>query len=105
MKLDPEILRGVTTYAAGVQAKIDVHMAENFPELPVPKVDITWGRRYARVFTRGSQTMVHSFVDLANGNVLKADGWKKPTLKNPRGNVLNADGGLSRVNHHGADYL
>ena len=31
------------------------------------------------------------FVDLSNGNILKAAGWKAPEKKNPRGNIRVGD--------------
>lgn len=61
------------------------------------------GTRYTRIIlTNGGDRSVHSFVDNANGDILKANGWKVPHPK-PRGNVFRlADGGF---NHHGANYL
>ena len=47
---------------------------------------------------------VYCFVDTTNGDVLKADGWKKPA-KHARGNIFNADNGLGGVNWFGGVYL
>lgn len=43
------------------------------------------------------QTMVFCFIDSTNGNVLFPSGWKKPDLKNPRGNLFSEQGGLEAV--------
>jgi hypothetical protein len=43
------------------------------------------------------QTMVFCFIDSTNGNVLKANSWKSPDLKNPRGNLFSDKGGLEAV--------
>ena len=40
--------------------------------------------------------MVHSFVEVATGNVLKAAGWKAPA-KHARGNIWDDDGGASAL--------
>lgn len=52
------------------------------------------GVKYARISKRsesGQHRGVHCFVDLANGNILKADGYKAPCKKNPRGNIRVGD--------------
>lgn len=43
------------------------------------------------------QTMVFCFIDTTNGNVLKANTWNSPDLKNPRGNLFSEQGGLEAV--------
>lgn len=68
-----------------------------------PTTDLNWevcfhdgGVKYARVSKRvegpsGQHRGVHCFVDLSNGNILKADGYKGPCKKNPRGNIRVGD--------------
>jgi hypothetical protein len=49
----------------------------------------------------------HCFIDLENGNVLKADGWKRPAPQ-IRGNIFSEDFdiGVGRgVSEYGAAYL
>lgn len=42
-------------------------------------VGVDMGRRFARVWNdNGTQRMVHAFVDMTTGDVLKAGGWKAP---------------------------
>ncbi len=59
------------------------------------------GSRNARIVTEQGQRSVFCFVDLDNGNILKAAGWKAPA-KGSRGNIVN---GASQVGEHGAAYL
>ena len=42
-------------------------------------VGVDMGRRFARVWNDNhSQRMVHAFVDMTTGDVIKAAGWKAP---------------------------
>ena len=52
------------------------------------------GRRYDKIVLEevGSATepfhhSVWGFIDKTNGNILKAESWKKPSTKNARGNI------------------
>ncbi len=49
------------------------------------------GQKYARIIVNahGSRS-VYCFIDLSNGDILKADSWKKPA-KGKRGSIWNAD--------------
>jgi hypothetical protein len=60
------------------------------PEGYIYRVD-TPGKRFVRIVMvpRGvSGTSVHAFVDIANGDLLKAASWKAPA-KGARGNLLD----------------
>jgi hypothetical protein len=64
------------------------------------------GRKYIRIVredVKGSGRSVHCFVDAANGDILKADGWKRPA-KHARGNIF-ADNPLAGMGDYGAQYL
>jgi len=61
----------------------------------------TKGRKYIRVIRGGS---VHCFVDMTNGDVLKAASWKAPA-KHARGNIFNIDHGLGSMGEFGPAYL
>ena len=66
------------------------------------------GTRYAKVVKNDSlngSRSVHTFVDMENGNILKAGGWKAPQPNGVRGNIFDTDLGASVVNEHGANYL
>lgn len=49
-------------------------------------------KRYARItYIFNGQVADHCFVDMENGNIHKAAGWRGPIRKNVRGNILDAD--------------
>lgn len=54
----------------------------------------TLGKKYARVWydMSNGQRMVAFFVQMDNGDVWKADGWKKPALNFTRGNINTPEG-------------
>lgn len=62
-------------------------------------------KRYARItYTFNGQVSVHCFVDMENGNIHKAAGWRGPVRNNIRGNILDADP-LAGVMYCGAVYI
>lgn len=64
------------------------------------------GKRYIRVVCHMTEqsSSVHCFVDIENGDVLKAAGWKRPA-KHARGNIFDADNGLKNMGPFGPAYL
>lgn len=63
--------------------------------LAYPTCDLNWetvdalpGKKYARLVTvrNGQRSSAMGFVNLENGDILKADGWKAPA-KHARGNI------------------
>ena len=77
----------------------------NLTMLPTEDVSVSFGRKYAKIVRTGEQTMVHSFVDTTNGDILMAATWKAPVTKSPRGNIFADDLGRSAIHAHGAKYL
>lgn len=77
-------------------------------------IDVEVGRKFARIVRRDqwpdqepSNGSAHCFIDLANGNILKADGWKRPAPQ-VRGNIFKEDfdiGVGKAVGEYGAAYL
>ena len=61
------------------------------------------GRKYARIVKNdqlsGSRS-VHTFVNMLNGDILKAGGWSAPQKNGVRGNIFADDLGANRVNEH-----
>jgi hypothetical protein len=99
------IVERVEQFRNGVENMMVEYYTKHFPTLPMPAVSIDWGKRYARIVKDdGNQRSVHCFVDLTNGDVLKAAGWKAPA-KHARGSVLAEDYGISAVSVYGAHYL
>jgi hypothetical protein len=116
-------------YVDLVQLMQDNHWkAMNFTFSPPPMVGVTFGSRYAKVIKQdrhylnkvdgfrtgtddpdkgdvqyGGQS-VHSFVDLATGDILKGS-WKAPVKNGVRGNIFEDDLGADRINEHGPVYL
>jgi hypothetical protein len=56
---------------------------------PVPTIEVMVGAKFARLVevTGTVNRLAYGFVDLANGDLLKADGWKQPA-KGKRGNIF-----------------
>lgn len=57
------------------------------------------GKKYARIVAE--EASCWGFIDMANGDILKADSWSKPA-KHPRGNINN---GIKDVGPMGPGYL
>ncbi len=70
------------------------------------EVSAMYGKKYARIVTtrNGGGRSVHSFINLANGDILKSATWATPA-KHARGNILAEDIGASAINQYGANYL
>lgn len=97
----------LASFVAAAQSIIDTHFAKHLPNLTADKLTVEPGRRYAKIvrsYSTGSGRSVYCFVDMTNGNVLKAETWRKPA-KHARGNIFTTDFGASGINPHGANYL
>lgn len=68
---------------------------------------VTLGRTYAKILH--SDNSVHSFIDMSNGDILKAASWDSPErtgkTKGVRGNIFSEDFGQSKVTKYGTAYL
>ena len=96
-------------YMAMVQEKNAVYYQVNgFTHSDPDHISADIGRKYARVVKNdqlsGSRS-VHTFVNMENGDILKAGGWSAPQKNGVRGNIFADDLGANRVNEHGANYL
>ncbi len=80
------------------------HFKRDFPNVDKPFFTVDpKGKKYARVVqneVHGDSRSVHSFVNMENGDILKAAGWKVPA-KNARGNIFADDRGLSALTPEG----
>lgn len=61
----------------------------------VPKITYTLGKRYAKLIA--DDRSAFGFVDLTNGDVLKANSWASPARNFARGNIYDQFGGVGRV--------
>jgi hypothetical protein len=99
----------VSAFVSKVQAAISKDYAANFPILTRPEVVYTMGARYARIIKKDVDSngriaesgSVHSFVDLTNGDVLKAASYKAPA-KHARGNLFSPQGGAESMDERGS---
>ena len=69
-----------------------------------PILVIEKGKRYAKIVAtddRRDQRSVWGFIDLTNGDVLKAASWKAPAKNFARGNLADDEFGLGRASWTG----
>jgi hypothetical protein len=81
------------------------YFAKNFKNLTPPTISVDPGaKKYIRIVQdNGTQRSVYCFVDKATGDILKADGWKRPA-KHARGSIY-IDAGKSAITPYGVHYL
>ena len=116
MELDQEYAATVELRAAGYMSSaqfiVDRHFAEHYKNLDPPELTIVLtGTRYIKIFKteasdkeRGRNGCIFAFIDRTNGDILKPASYKAPA-KHARGNVFDADYGISRTNSYGPGYL
>ena len=96
----------LSDYVAMVQGKVNAgHIRSlNYPDPDT--VSVKLGRKYAKVIvTSADGDSVHTFINMNNGDILKAGSWAAPATNGIRGSIFAADNGASVVNKHGANYL
>ena len=95
-------------YVAMVQEKNNHYWKINEFTFSEPHIVSAWiATKYAKIVkedANGGQTMVHSFVNLENGDILKGN-WNAPVKNGVRGNIFADDIGASVVTEHGPMYL
>jgi hypothetical protein len=92
-------------FQARLQAKLtEWHLLAQNVGSP-PEVSIEPGTKYARIVvsSAGPQRSAYGFIDLTTGDLLKADGWKKPA-KHVRGNIYR-ENPLAGCTPYGMQYL
>jgi hypothetical protein len=106
MPIGNDIRHGIQEYVRLCQEQLNEHFATSILQPDI--LSIAYGRRYAKVIrqTDGGkgQISVFGFVDMTNGDILKAATWHAPA-KTARGNVLDVDFGMSRTKLYGPEYL
>lgn len=92
----------LASFLAAAQAKSNADYVRYGFTSEGPRLSLETGRRYARVVSSNhGQRMAFGFIDLTNGNVLKADGWKAPAKNFARGNVSDEHTGTGRISWTG----
>jgi hypothetical protein len=88
-----------------IRTKQREYFLKHYPNLPLPLVSVDPGaKKYVRVVTdNGSQRSVFCFVDIATGDILKSDGWKRPA-KHSRGSIYT-NAGWDAITVWGANYI
>ncbi len=100
----------ISRYIQGLQIRTNTYFAEHYPNIGVPTFKGVVGKWYVKI-TKQTETgigklsdlSVHSFIDMANGDVLMAASWKAPA-KHARGNVFT-NNGQDGATIYGAKYL
>lgn len=64
---------------------------EGYEHVTPPTVIVEKGKKYAKLVTVGTQRFAYGFIDMTNGDLLKAASWKAPEKNYPRGNVHTND--------------
>jgi hypothetical protein len=92
------------TFRARLQAKLlEWHVQAQNVGAP-PEIELQVGPKYARIaYITFGNAQAYGFVDLSNGDLLKADGWKKPA-KHKRGSIFGTDP-LAGCGPYGMCYL
>jgi hypothetical protein len=104
-RLAPGFQDALNGFVDGVRALVEEHRQKYFPNLPPEKIEVEVLRRYVRLWKLGSQQRtVFCFVQVDNGDVLKAESWRKPAMHR-RSSIYDADYGMSGVTWHGGKYL
>jgi hypothetical protein len=110
-----EIVNGTTfdaalaAFVSSLQMEITEYYRTHYAALAAidftPSISVERGSKNVRVVKSDkAQRSVHCFVRIADGAILKADGWKKPA-KHARGSIYAPDHGMSAVSVYGAHYL
>ena len=98
------ITEQIEKFRAALENMLVQHHAERFAVLPPPSIEISTGKRFARIIKKdGSSIGAYGFIDLKNGDLLKAASWKAPAL-HARGNIF-ADDMLAGCGPYGMAYL
>lgn len=88
-------------FAKAIEARVAEHYLQHLSSLPAPVFSVMRGKKNARIVRTDSGRSVFCFVELATGDILKADGWDRPA-KHKRGTVMQQDFGVNDVTIYGA---
>ena len=77
---------------------------------PAPTAKVRMGKKFAKVVTGDfdevyTGEMVHTFISMQNGDILKAGSYKAPAKNGVRGNIFASDLGKSCITEPGARYI
>ncbi len=98
---DRNFVERLNAYVEGCDRITAEHFAKHYGKAEPEKCEVQWLQKRVRIVRNGS---VHSFVDIATGDVLKPAGWKAPA-KHARGNIFDEHNGLGSMGPYGPQYL
>ena len=100
-----EILGRLAVLIGRIDEKLVAYYAKTYDFVEPPALRVRLGRRYAKIVRTGAGRgeSVYFFVDLDNGDLLKAASYKAPA-KGARASLFDDDLGISAVGPHGAGY-
>jgi|TARA_R110000851_G_scaffold230898_10_gene383777 hypothetical protein len=99
------VLEQIEKFKGTLQKFTDDYMDSMEYSLKVD-IGIKIGKKYAKVIKseNGKSGSVHSFINLENGDILKAASWAAPA-KGVRGNIFDVnEGACTAWNVYGANY-
>ena len=96
--------RNIYDFTARCQTMTDTHYAKTHDRVAPPTFTVDFGRKFARIVRNDAGQSVHCFVDMTNGDVRKAAGWKAPA-KHARGNINDDSQGMDAMTPYGAVYM
>ena len=97
------ITEQIEKFRASLENMLVQRHAERFAVLPPPSIEISIGKRFARIIRNDPGASAYGFIDLSNGDLLKAASWKAPAM-HARGNIF-ADDMLAGCGPYGMAYL
>ena len=103
--IEPAILDRLERYVARLDELCVAYYEDRFDHIEAPEIRVELGRKYAKVINGRNGGSVHTFIDLTNGNILKAASYKAPAPNGVRGNIFDDDCGMSCVGPFGALYV
>ena len=95
LSVDQKILNRVKGYVERLGNLREVYYKEEDPDQIAPPINISLGRKYAKVIAGAS---THTFINMENGDILRAASNRHPTpYTGVRGNIFDDDYGISCV--------
>lgn len=77
------------------QDMVNERFGKQFPTLEADRLEVSMGRKFAKIISiKAGHTSggAWGFIDLSNGDVLKAESWKRPA-PHARGNIFKDEPG------------
>lgn len=105
-----DINERINQFCQNLNALYVEEYAKRAPNLMSPTFAPEYGKKYVRIVEHAAKTVcvdgrsVYCFIDLSNGDILKAAGWRAPA-KGKRGSIFNEDcdvGPNKPANMHGS---